>query len=46
VNACYWAAGMENRIPAKAAVDIVGKYDPLPFGFGAFQKGLKVSDLR
>ena len=46
VNACYWAAGMENRIPAKADVRLVGKYDPLPFGFDGFQKGLKVSGLR
>jgi hypothetical protein len=45
VNACYWAAGLESKIPAKADVGIVGKYDPLPFGFGSFQKGLKVSDL-
>jgi type 1 glutamine amidotransferase len=46
VNACYWAMGMESKIPAKAAVDLVGAYDPLPFGFGGFQKGLKVSDLK
>jgi type 1 glutamine amidotransferase len=46
VNACYWAAGMEGKIPAKSAVDLMGAYNPLPFGFGGFQKGLKVSDLR
>ena len=46
VNACYWAIGMDARIPSKADVRIVGTYDPLPFGFGGFQKGLKVSDLR
>lgn len=46
VNACYWAAGLETKIPAKTAVGIVGAYDPLPFGFGGFQKGLKVTDLR
>ena len=46
VNACYWAIGMEAKIPEKADVRIVGKYDPLPFGFGGYQKGLKVSELK
>jgi hypothetical protein len=45
VNACYWAIGMESRISPKADVRLVGPYDPLPFGFGGFQKGLKVEDL-
>jgi type 1 glutamine amidotransferase len=42
VNACYWAAGLERRIPARADVQLVGSYDPLPFGFGGYKKGLKV----
>jgi type 1 glutamine amidotransferase len=46
VNACYWASGMESRIQAKADVGLVGKYEPLPFGFGGFEKGLKVESLR
>ena len=46
VNACYWAIGMDARIPAKADVRLVGKYDPLPFGFGGYRKGLKVADLQ
>ena len=46
VNACYWASGMESKIPVKAAVGIVGTYNPLPFGFGGFQKGLRVTDLK
>lgn len=46
VNACYWATGMDSKIPPKADVRIVGTYDPLPFGFGGFQKGLRVADLR
>jgi hypothetical protein len=41
VNACYWALGMEARIPAKTDVDLVGDYQPLPFGFGGYKKGLK-----
>jgi type 1 glutamine amidotransferase len=45
VNACYWAVGLEGRIPEKANVEIVGPYAPRRFGFGGFQKGLKPSDL-
>jgi hypothetical protein len=45
VNACYWAVGMEDKIPAKTNVDLVGEYKPRPFGFGGFQKGVKPADL-
>jgi len=45
VNACYWALGMENKIPARTNVDLVGDYKPLPFKFGGFAKGIKPSDL-
>jgi type 1 glutamine amidotransferase len=45
VNACYWALGAEDKIPAKSNVNLVGEYKPLPFGFGAFKKGVKPSDL-
>ncbi|MFN4260304.1 MAG: ThuA domain-containing protein [Gemmataceae bacterium] len=44
VNASYWALGMEDQIPAKAKVDIVGVYEPLPFKFNGFKKGVKPSD--
>jgi len=44
VNACYWCLGMENQIPARAKVDIVGEYKPTFFGFGKFKKGVKPSD--
>ncbi len=46
VNAAYWAVGLEEKIPAKANVDIVGEFKPLPFGFGKFKKGVKPSDLK
>jgi len=36
--------GLEDRIPAKANVDLVGKYEPLPFGFGKYKKDVKPSD--
>lgn len=45
VNACYWAMGLEEKISAKANVELVGAYKPRPFGFGGFQKGGKPSDL-
>jgi type 1 glutamine amidotransferase len=41
VNACYWALGMEDGIPAKTGVDLVGKYRPSPFGFGGYKKGTR-----
>jgi hypothetical protein len=41
VNACYWALGMEAHIPARSNVDLVGEYQPLPFGFGGYRKGVK-----
>jgi len=45
INACYWAAGMEDKVTDKADVAIVGEYKPLPFKFGGFAKGIKPSDL-
>jgi len=45
VNACYWALGMADKIPEKTKVDIVGEYKPTAFGFGAYTKGVKPSDL-
>ncbi len=45
VNACYWAVGIENKIPQESKVDIVGEYDPTMFGFGDHQKGLRPSDF-
>ncbi len=44
VNACYWGMGMEDKIPQKSKVDIVGEYEPNDIGFGGFKKGLKPSD--
>ena len=44
VNASIWCLGMEDKIPAKANVDIVGTYKPTAFGFGSFQKGTKPAD--
>jgi type 1 glutamine amidotransferase len=45
VNACYWAVGMEDRIPERANVEVVGEYNPRPFGNNGFVKGLRPADL-
>ncbi|MBN9657770.1 MAG: ThuA domain-containing protein [Acidobacteria bacterium] len=45
VNGCYWALGLEKKLPAKSNVDLVGDYRPSPFKFGGFVKGKKPSDL-
>lgn len=42
INAVYWALGMEDRIPTEGTdADIVGTYEPTPFGFGSFRKDVK-----
>lgn len=46
VNAAYWCLGMEDKIPAKNNVDIVGDWTPTKFGFGAYKKGVKPADLK
>ena len=45
VNACLWVLLMEDKIPARTNVDLVGEYQPLPFKFGGFAKGIQPSDL-
>ncbi|HXP63306.1 MAG TPA: ThuA domain-containing protein [Dongiaceae bacterium] len=45
VNACYWCAGLENQVPAKANVDYIGEYKPGWFGYGKFKPGMKPEDL-
>jgi type 1 glutamine amidotransferase len=45
VNACYWAAGLEEKIPEKSDVGIVGEYKPTRFGFNGAKRGVKPSDL-
>jgi hypothetical protein len=41
VNAVYWALAMEEKIPEKSNVDLVGEYKPTPFGFDKFVRGVK-----
>ena len=44
VNACYWGMEMEDKIPARSKVDLVGQYDPNKIGMGKHKTGLKPSD--
>src|SRR6185369_14025181 len=43
VNAVYW--GLEFDVPAKANVDLVGAYDPSPYGFNGFRRDMRPSDF-
>jgi hypothetical protein len=45
VNAVYWLADREDRIPMSANVALVGSYETLPMGFGKNKKGLKPQDF-
>ena len=45
VNACYWAIGLEDEIPAKSDVRLVGDYQPLPFKFGGAKQGVRPAEL-
>jgi type 1 glutamine amidotransferase len=45
VNGCYWALGLESQIPQSSNVDLVGRFEPLPFKFGGAKKGIKPADL-
>lgn len=46
VNACYWAVGMEQQIPEKSNVDIVGEYNPTMYGFKGFKKEQPPADYK
>ncbi len=46
VNASYWALGMEDTIPAESWVEIVGKYEPMPFKSNGAKKGVKPEELK
>jgi hypothetical protein len=45
VNATYWATGLEDRIPDKADVALVGDYHPHSYLSETFTPGVKPSDL-
>lgn len=45
VNGCLLALGLEDTIPAKTDVSIVGEFEPTPFKFGGHKKGVMPADL-
>jgi type 1 glutamine amidotransferase len=45
VNACYWAVGLEDKIPERANVELVKPIEPTFYGFGQFKKGMKPADF-
>ncbi len=45
VNACFWAVGLEDKIPSKSNVEIVGEYKPTAFKSGTHKVGVKPADL-
>jgi type 1 glutamine amidotransferase len=44
VNACYWALGREDLIPAKSNVEFVGSFKASPFKHGGHVKGVRPED--
>ena len=44
VNSCYWLLGLEEQIPPASKVDLVGAFEPVPFGFGRFRKDRRPAD--
>ena len=45
INACLWAAGLEQSITATGPIGLIGPYQPSTFNFNGFVKGVKPSDL-
>ncbi|MGI9073654.1 MAG: hypothetical protein ACR2JB_20615 [Bryobacteraceae bacterium] len=45
VNATYWAVRLDDKLPAKANVDLVGDYHPRSFLDAEYTKGLRPHDL-
>ncbi len=46
VNAVYWSLGMEEQIADKSEVALVGEFDPSPYSFNAFRRGMRPADYR
>jgi hypothetical protein len=45
VNACLWAAGLENDVTPASDISFVGPYHPSTFAFGGFVKGVKPAGM-
>jgi type 1 glutamine amidotransferase len=44
VNACYWTVGLEDKIPEKSDVTVVGDFQPTNFKFNGFKPGVKPAE--
>ncbi len=40
INGCFWAVGLEDKIPERTNVKTIVSFNPSPFGFNKFRKGL------
>jgi hypothetical protein len=45
VNACFWGAGLEERITPDLKIGFVGPYQPTTFKFDGHRRGVKPADL-
>ncbi|MEM9704209.1 MAG: hypothetical protein AAF907_17350, partial [Planctomycetota bacterium] len=45
VNACFWTAGLEEKITPSLDVTLVGPYSPSTFSFNGHVKGMRPADL-
>ena len=45
VNAVFWSLKMEAKIGKRTKVDLVGSYQPTPFGFGKHLRDRKPMDF-
>jgi hypothetical protein len=43
-NACFW--GLEMDVPQEVNVELIGEYNPTPFGFGRYVKGVTPADYK
>jgi type 1 glutamine amidotransferase len=44
VNAAYWCVGLEQKVPERANVDLVGEFQPTEYGFKGAKRGVKPAD--
>lgn len=45
INACFWGAGLEDKIQPDLNVDFVGPYNPVTYGFNTHRLNVKPEEL-
>ena len=45
INSAFWCLELEHLISSESDVRFVAKYEPTPFGYGSFKRGLTARDL-